>query len=279
MEDKWTFLVQGKALGVPVSPFLEVEDIVIKDKNMEGGLGISFFKNALHGGDYIIQKKIKNAAWLNKLLPSNAPLSTLRVITASNYPLQTFLKGPGNVNTKDWRQFVKPLSSVIRLGRKGASTDHSSVLFDVDLSTGVIGEGRSNAHWYNLSPSAMFTGKWVPPPVTNSHPDITEGDSIITGKKIPDMKEAIDIVTWSHHMLMKDVPLVGWDVAFTTEGICLLEVNLSCNFFRGTFDKVTYFEFINSYWQMLEAREMGHTQFQGATTDSSAAAVEGKKLQ
>jgi hypothetical protein len=46
-----------------VSPFLDIEDIVVKDKNMEGGLGINFYKNALHGGDYIIQKKIKNAAW------------------------------------------------------------------------------------------------------------------------------------------------------------------------------------------------------------------------
>lgn len=61
---RWTFLVQGKALGVPVSPFLEdLEDLVVKNKNMEGGLGIYFFQNALYGGDFILQKKIKNAAW------------------------------------------------------------------------------------------------------------------------------------------------------------------------------------------------------------------------
>jgi hypothetical protein len=153
---------------------------------------------------------------LNKLLPSNAPLSTLRVITASNYPLQVYLKGKGNVNDDDWRTYIKPLSSVIRLGRKGASTDHSSVLFDVDLATGIIGEGRSNANWYNLSPTALFTGDLLPPPVTDSHPDITDGDAVITGKCIPDMKEAIDIVTWSHHKLMKDVPLVGMTTCLCT---------------------------------------------------------------
>ena len=60
---RWTFLQQGKALGVPVSPFLELEDLVVKNKNMEGGLGIYFFKNALNGGDYILQKKIRNADW------------------------------------------------------------------------------------------------------------------------------------------------------------------------------------------------------------------------
>ena len=65
---------------------------------------------------------------------------------------------------------------------------------------------------YNVSPGAIFTGSWLAPPPTDSHPDIKDGrDAVITGKKIPDMKEAIDIVTWSHHMLMKDVPLVGND--------------------------------------------------------------------
>ena len=51
MEDKWTFLIEGQELGVPVSPFLQIEDIVCKNKNVEGGLGIHFYKNALHGGD------------------------------------------------------------------------------------------------------------------------------------------------------------------------------------------------------------------------------------
>ena len=31
---------------------------------------------------------------------------------------------------------------------------------------------------------------------------------------------------------MPDVPLAGWDVAFTDKGMLLLEANLSCNFFR-----------------------------------------------
>lgn len=43
-EDKWTFLKEGKAAGVPVSPFLELEAIVCKNKNIEGGMGIHFFK-------------------------------------------------------------------------------------------------------------------------------------------------------------------------------------------------------------------------------------------
>lgn len=71
----------------------------------------------------------------------------------------------------------------------------------------------------------------------------------------------------SHHTLPPVTSLtlllsqLGWDVAFTSEGICLLEVNLSCNFFRGTFDKAVYFEFINSYWTMLEGKEAGEKVF------------------
>ena len=50
LEDKWTFLVAAEQSGVPVSPFLKAESIVCKDRNEEGGMGIHFFKNALHGG-------------------------------------------------------------------------------------------------------------------------------------------------------------------------------------------------------------------------------------
>ena len=35
-EDKWTFLTEGKALGVPVSPFIDdVPAVVLKHKSIE----------------------------------------------------------------------------------------------------------------------------------------------------------------------------------------------------------------------------------------------------
>ncbi len=61
------------------------------------------------------------------------------------------------------------------------------------------------------------SGSWLPGSDFQAHPDPPYPK--ITGKTIPDMKSAVDIVTMSHFKLMADVPLVGWDVAFTETGI------------------------------------------------------------
>ena len=49
----------------------------------KGGMGLFFFKNATEGGDWIIQERLENDAFVTSLLPDNAPLSTMRVISAS----------------------------------------------------------------------------------------------------------------------------------------------------------------------------------------------------
>ena len=48
--------------------------------------------------------------------------------------------------------------------------------------------------------------------------------------------------------------MVGWDVAFCRTGIFLLEVNLSCNFFRGSFDVPSYFKFVDDHFKDLDER-------------------------
>jgi hypothetical protein len=58
----------------------------------------------------------------------------------------------------------------------------------------------------------------------------------------------LQLVEESHFKLLKDVPLVGWDVVLSADPkvpVCLLEVNLSCNFFRGSFDKKIYLDFLD----------------------------------
>lgn len=73
--------------------------------------------------------------------------------------------------------------------------------------------------------------------------------------------------------MMPEVPIVGWDVAFTTKGIFLLEVNLSCNFFRGSFNLPRYIDLIHQYWLQLEKMEQLNADFQenhSSSQDSDA---------
>lgn len=80
--------------------------------------------------------------------------------------------------------------------------------------------------------------------------------------------------------MMPEVPIVGWDVAFTTKGIFLLEVNLSCNFFRGSFDLPRYIDLIDRYWRQLEKMARLNADFKenhqckaSATAGDAAAAA------
>jgi hypothetical protein len=152
MENKWSFLEKGARLGVPVSPFLDVPAIVVKHRNEEGGMGIHFYKNATEGGDWIIQNVIQNSDWVSTLLPKNSPLSTFRIITCSRASI--------DMDAAPLASDVTALSCVFRAGREGALTDHDSILFDVDVKTGLILGGTTNAHWYRLGLLQVLPGRW-----------------------------------------------------------------------------------------------------------------------
>jgi hypothetical protein len=238
MENKWEFLQAGEARGVPVSPFLKSPAIVVKHRNEEGGMGIYFYKNATDGGDWIIQERIDNSDWVASLLPPDAPLSTFRVITCSRSGLADPQAPPSPLKRSD----VVALSCVFRAGRAGAATDHDSILFDVDVETGLIRRGTTNANWYRLWYGA-FRCPWRSSSKNDCthHPDGGEKHAIpVTGQRVPDIASILALVENSHHTLCPAVPLAGWDVVLSADKahpVCLLEVNLSCNFFRGSFDK------------------------------------------
>ena len=134
---------------------------------------------------------------------------------------------------------VKSLSCVFRAGRAGADTDHSSILFDVDVETGLIQGGTTNAHWYRVGLLEALPGRcpWRSHHDYTHHPD---GDIPVKGNFVPDIKNLLALVEKSHFDLCPGVPFAGWDVVLSADPdlpVCLLEVNLSCNFFRGSFDK------------------------------------------
>lgn len=240
-EDKWTFITDALAKGVPVSPILDLPKLVCKDRNEEGGMGIHFFDNALSGGDWIIQKAMDNDKFLSSMLPANAPLSTIRIVTGSRMSFAPESEQP-----------VEAFSCVFRAGRAGASTDHDAILFDVDLKTGVIKDGTINKEWYQLGLGNVNPMAAPAVQTFSEHPDCGKA---VTGRKVPDIQKLVDVCTNAHQKCCPNVPLCGWDVALTTDPtapICLLEVNLSCNFFQATVDFPKYFEFVDAHLKHLE---------------------------
>jgi len=246
LENKWEFLKAAARKEIPVSPWLEIEDIVVKDKNEEGGMGIHMFRNALHGGNWIIQPKLKNHPILDEWLPVNAPLSTFRVVTVSSH-CQGFEDGKLPDEPELPKSCVMPATCVFRAGLANAKTDHHAVFFDLDLNTGEIVRGTSNKEWYRLG---FFKACCD---IRNSFTDeAIIPDFRCLGKTVPQFKEILAAACEAHHKLLVDVPTVGWDVALTDAGPVILEANLSCNFFKGTFNRDLYLSFVDNIFSVYE---------------------------
>jgi hypothetical protein len=252
MEDKWTFLDEGAKLSVPVTPVLDLDAkaVVIKDVNEEGGMGVHFFTNAAKGGRFIIQEAISNGEWLTQnILPPDAPLSTLRVMSASRSGLKA---DPTQVD--DIELDFEVLSCCLRAGRAGASTDHKNAAFNCDVRTGELLYAKQNQHWYRIGLfKGLLTGPWQDDaPLRTEHPDVPDRTIGACGVRIPDWENIKKTVQTAHSRMMPDVPLVGWDVALTDKGIMLLEVNLSCNFFLASFDVDDYVRLVGDYFHLLD---------------------------
>eukprot|EP00659_Diplonema_papillatum_P001112 gene1112-1706_t len=236
-ENKWDFLdlmlrkrSSSSWSELKATPVIEdIRELVCKHKNIEGGMGIHIFKNALHGGDWILQKRLYNDAELQRVLPSDAPLSTYRVITMLDPTAETF----------EDRHIA--MTTVFRAGRSGKDTDHSSVLMPVDGDT--LMPGKMFRNWYQVG----FAGK----PVLSSagitdHPDT---GFKLAGVRLASASSATSMCIEAHRRMMPNVPAIGWDVAMADgEGAVLLEANLSCNLFGGVYDKSKYVRIMDTFF-------------------------------
>ncbi|CAE7777111.1 unnamed protein product [Symbiodinium sp. CCMP2592] len=228
------------------------------DVNEEGGMGIHVLKNVLHGGCWLLQEKLDNHPDVQKLLPEESPLSTMRVVTGSRGALK-LLGG-----TAPTGKLSKALCAVWRAGRAGASTDHSCIMVDVPDPRGkqALEAGSSSAHWYAAGWKSLGKPWSTADGSIYEHPDTGLN---LRGKTLPKVKEALELCERSHEILIPSVPLAGWDVAFVADdenpsapaSLVLLEANLSCNFFRGTVDWKEYGELLDEHFAALDAKFFG----------------------
>jgi len=152
------------------------------------------------------------------------------------------------------REDISALSCVFRAGRQGALTDHVNILFDVDGKTGAVRKGTTNQHWYNLGLAGAMKTTWVSTHDVVDHPDGALGGKPVVGEILP-IERIVEAAVKGHARLCPGVPLVGWDVAMTAEhGMLLLEGNFSCNFFRGEFDELKYFQFVDRYFSFCDTQ-------------------------
>jgi len=254
LEDKWKFIKACQANGIPVTPVMDRPvTLVAKDVNEEGGMGIHVLKNVMHGGQWILQEKLENCDAVNKLLPKEAPLSTMRVVTGSKGALAQL--GASSAQTR-----AKALCTVWRAGRAGAATDHSSVM--VDLPTArkdeILGTGSSSAHWYARGWKSLGMTLSSADGAICTHPDT---GAVLRGCQLPGAAAATELCERAHDALMPTVPLAGWDVAFCPNKarpagppeLVLLEANLSCNFFRGSIAWQEYSALLDEHFAAIDA--------------------------
>ena len=138
-ENKKLFLLEANKLNIPISSYKN-DDYIIKNINIEGGLGIKLYKNAFNNGEWIIQKKLTNNDFISSLLSDNAPLSTIRVVTLYDKEYDCYYT----------------LSAVFRAGINNSITDHNSILYNINIDTGEIEDGVSNNYWYKIGFKNIF---------------------------------------------------------------------------------------------------------------------------
>lgn len=150
------------------------------------------FKELLKSGEFLVQERIYQHELLSKLHPQSS--NTIRLITKYDsisdrvIVLPSFFRiGTGNMYVDNWA------AGGIALG--------------IDTETGQLGE------WGYYKPGFGLK--------TNIHPD---SGVIFKDYEIPFFAEAKDLVQ-RYHMRLKNVHSIGWDIAITPEGPCIIEGN------------------------------------------------------
>ena len=176
----------------------------------------SFMNEISYQNEFLIQKRIIQHPQISSIYEKS--INTLRVVTINN--LKSY-------NPDD----IYVLGVELRVGANGNFTDNISV---GGLKIGVNDSGYLCKYGY-------FNHKYGTK--TPKHPDT---NIIFEGYTIPYYNEAVDLCK-QFHSKIKDIHLIGWDVAITEDGPIFIEGNDSC----GTDFQVLYGPMKNIYDKFL----------------------------
>ncbi len=214
LDDKRAFAAACARVGLPTPRTVEVVEAVArggrwiaKERLSDRGVGVHDLSAAElaarpDAADLVIQERLRNHRGLLGLLPPDAPLSTLRVVTT--------LREPGRP--------PRVTRLAFRAGRAGHLTDNAAgggLWAPVDPTTGRAGPALTRATFLERRDGR--------PVRTTVHPDTGRP---FAGLRIPRLAEARDLAVRAHALLAPEAVSLGWDVALTDRGPVLLEVNL-----------------------------------------------------
>ena len=116
-----------------------------------------------------------------------------------------------------------------------------------------------NANWYKLGASAILSTPWRSRSKNDYHEHPDADGVMVSGNHVPGLQDMLHLVEQAHYDMTPHVPFAGWDVVLSADKkvpVCLLEVNLSCNFFRGSFDQQYYLDSIEAFMEKLQAQRL-----------------------
>lgn len=173
----------------------DILHVIIEKGQIHCGGGIipvDKLKALLGNGRFLVQKTLKQHDEINKIFSKS--INTIRIVTVYNK----------NTNK------VEVLSAVLRVGTGNNNVDNwaaGGLSIGINLDNGTL-------HKYGFYKPGFGTK-------VESHPD---SNVIFDGYQLPFFDEVVGIVKRLHFYL-KNVHSIGWDVAITPQGPCVIEGN------------------------------------------------------
>ena len=220
---KQTRLIEAaKECNIPVIEKLDGE-IVIKNANVEGGMGIKFFNTNSKDKNYVIQKVFDLHKSLKDIVPKEYHFPPPRFHITTMYTMKAQSEG------------TYVLSSVLELINPKTS---NSYFFDIDIFSQTIDSAYFKTDWY----SSKKRGKKedIPKLIVNA-----KRTSVST---LSELEDIFHLAVHAHEELFDSFPCAIWEIQLTSKGPILENVTPQTNHWSSS--------------QVLNIYQSWHSHFQ-----------------